>query len=181
MVDKGEKLWELLYTSVPGLSIKNLFSGFANAILTLFPWNKSNTSTTRAPIWGEKEVSALENTCVLVVVVITGSRTNKAQWEKTFFFFFGKKGEKQGEKNTSWRLWQALQIGTALSTAFHGFLESFQRRIFFGRDGLSFLLFKAIFVSSGKLLFSFPDSESIDTAVFFLRMSLLAGATCCGC
>lgn len=74
---------------------------------------------------------------------MVGSGTNKAQWEKKIFF---ERKEKRGE-NASWRLWQALQIGTALSTAFHGFLESFQRRIFFVRDDLSFLLFKAIFES----------------------------------
>ena len=68
----------------------------------------------------------------------------------------------------SWRLRRALQIGTLLSTAFHGFLESFQRRLCFVRDGFSFLLFKAIFESFQKLLFSFPDSYSNDTDVYFL-------------
>lgn len=59
MVYKGEKLRELAYTSLPELSIKNLFSGFAHAILTLFPKNKSNASTIQPPCRGGKEVSAL--------------------------------------------------------------------------------------------------------------------------
>lgn len=52
-------------------------------------------------------------------------------------------GEKERElererKNVSQRLWQALQIGTVLSTAFHGFLELFQRELAFVCTGLSF-------------------------------------------
>lgn len=34
MVGKGEKLCELAYTSLPELSVKNLYSAFAKAILT---------------------------------------------------------------------------------------------------------------------------------------------------
>lgn len=142
MVDKGEKLHELAYTSLPELSIENLFSGFANAILTLFPRDKSNASTIRPPCCGGKRGFSFTNTWWCVVIV--GSRAHKAQGKNLFFFL--KEKEKRG-KNVSWRLWQALQIGTALSTAFHGFLESIQRRISFVRDGLSFLLFKAIFES----------------------------------
>lgn len=82
-------------------------------------------------------------------------RLTNLRWKKDFFF---ERKRKKGE-NVSWRLWQALQIGTALSTAFHGFLESIQRRISFVRDGLSFLLFESLW----KLLFSFPDSQSINT------------------
>lgn len=41
-------------------------------------------------------------------------------------------------ENVSQRLWQALQIGTVLSTAFHGFLELFQRELAFVCTGLSF-------------------------------------------
>lgn len=51
------------------------------------------------------------------------------------------------EKKVSQRLWQALQIGTALSTAFHGFLEVFQRELAFVCTGLALLIFKAIFKS----------------------------------
>lgn len=52
-------------------------------------------------------------------------------------------GEKERElererENVSQRLWQALQIGTVLSTAFHGFLELFQRELAFVCTGLSF-------------------------------------------
>lgn len=48
-------------------------------------------------------------------------------------------GEREREReNVSQRLWQALQIGTALSTAFHGFLELFQRELAFVCTGLSF-------------------------------------------
>lgn len=46
-------------------------------------------------------------------------------------------GEREAE-NVSQRLWQALQIGTVLSTAFHGFLELFQRELVFVCTGLSF-------------------------------------------
>lgn len=51
----------------------------------------------------------------------------------------GRERERTGErKNMSQRLWQALQIGTVLSTAFHGFLELFQRELAFVCTGLSF-------------------------------------------
>lgn len=55
----------------------------------------------------------------------------------------GGEGEKERElererENVSQRLWQALQIGTVLSTAFHGFLELFQRELAFVCTGLSF-------------------------------------------
>lgn len=53
----------------------------------------------------------------------------------------GRERERTGERereNVSQRLWQALQIGTALSTAFHGFLELFQRELAFVCTGLSF-------------------------------------------
>lgn len=87
------------------------------------------------------------------------------------------KGERKGEKNpTSRRWWRALQIGAALSTAFHAFLESFQRRIFFVRGGLSFLLFKAIFESARNLPRGFPGSPMSTPPLPPRERGLLAGA-----
>lgn len=51
MVDKGEKLLELAYTALLELSIKHL-SRNANAVLTLFPWNKSNVLAARPLVAG---------------------------------------------------------------------------------------------------------------------------------
>lgn len=52
MVDKGEKLLELAYTALLKLSIKHLLSRNANAVLTLFPWNKSNVLAARPLVAG---------------------------------------------------------------------------------------------------------------------------------
>ena len=178
MVDKSEKLREWACTSLLELSIKNLFSGFANAIFALFPWNKSNASTIRPPCCGGKEVSASENT----VCCCCPRRLSdwKSSGEKKIFFFLKEKEKKEGG---TWAgdCGNALQIGTALSTAFHGFLESIQRSISFVGDGLSFLLFKAIFESLWKLLSSFPDPQSVDTDCLLLEnVYLLAGVACSG-
>lgn len=52
MVDKGEKLLELAYTALLEFSIKHLSPG-ANAVLTLFPWNKSNALAAWPLVAGE--------------------------------------------------------------------------------------------------------------------------------
>lgn len=163
MVDKGEKLLELAYTTLLELSIKNLFSSCTNAVLTRFPWNKSNASATRPPCCcGEEALSVVDKTFWLLLLL----------WALRVTKLSGKKEEGEG------RLWRALQIGTALSAAFHGFLESFQKSLSFVRDELSFMLFQAIFGSLWKLLFSFPEAESIDTDVSFLWIYLALVASC---
>lgn len=144
-------------------SPSKIFSLAVQTVLTLFLWNKSNASATQPSVvtGGRGAFSVRQNFLVIVVVVaVARSRSNKAQ---------------RKERRERSRLWWALQIGTALSAAFHGFLESFQKRHSFVRDGLSFMLFQAIFASLWKLLFSFPDTESIDIDVHFLRMYLAAG------
>lgn len=171
MVDKGEKLYQLAYTSLPELP----WTTFSQALQMLFSHHFCGINPMCPPpapsprLVVGKEVSALENTLCFCCHQ-SFSWTNRAQRKKNFFFE-RKEGKKGG--NVSWRLWWALQIGTLLSTAFHGFLESFQRRLCFVRDGFGFLLFKAIFESFRKLLFSFPDSYSMDTDVYFLWISSL--------
>lgn len=120
-------------------------------------------------LWGERGFSFINTWCCCCHRRLLGSQISGGK--KIFFL---KEKEKEGE-NVSWRLWRALQIGTALSTAFHGFLESIQRRISFVRDGLSFLLrvYENCFLV-------FQTLKASTLIVYVLRMYLLASVTCCG-
>lgn len=164
MVDKGEKLREWAYTSLPELSTKNPFSGFANAIFTLFPWNKSNASTIRPPCWEGKEVSALENTLCSCCPRRQALGLTKLKGKKKFFL--KEKGKKRGNREletmASFTNWHSLINSTSWFSGTHS------KENFLCKRRLSFVWFKAIFESWWKLLPSFPDSQSIDTDCLLL-------------